>query len=308
MFNKRLMAVSLLVLLFLPLFSSSAAAQEKTISDTLYETVSSVFGFMDQIQISLIGEQGDAAAKSTFWARFLIWILVFTICYYDFRLFLPGHIAGTIGFVLALISVLGIPGTLLRDIIINYSLIATLVLLGGPILGLLLFRFKMKQQHGGSVWTHVGFVLLDVFILILLIKFMASLNTTFSSVISSWQSITQWSSLFLVGMVIILAFDIFDVWRAAKGRYTQPYMPSIIPGAAGVRDLTQQAERTITDGERLAEIIRQYDHAIQEKEAVSARFAAGEIGLSTRLTAIERQIESIVLDLQQLQREIQSHI
>ncbi len=305
--NKRMIAVVLLFVLFLPLFASTAAAEEKSISDTLYTTLSSVFGFMDQIEIALIGEQGDAAARATFWARFLIWILVFTLCYYIFRMFLPGNIAGTIGFVLALISVLGIPGTLLRDIIINYSLIATLILLGGPIVGILLFRFKMKSQHGGSVWTHIGFVFLDVLLLILIFRFISGLNTL-AEQSQTAGSVTSWAYFLVVGMFIILGFDIFDVIRSAKGRYNAPFMPSWVPGAANVRDLTQRAERATADAERLAEIGRRLDVAMQEHEAVSARIAAGDAGMIARLIAVERQIEAILLDLENLQRDIQSHI
>ena len=305
--NKRMIAVVLLLALFLPLFSSSAVAEEQSISDTLYTTLSSVFGFMDQIEIALIGEQGDAGARATFWARFLIWILVFTLCYYIFRMFLPGNIAGTIGFVLALISVLGIPGTLLRDIIINYSLIATLILLGGPIVGLLLFRFRMKSQHGGTVWTHVGFLFLDVILIILIIRFRNSL-AAITAQSGTAGSVTTWATMLILFVIILLCFDIWDVIRSARGRYNAPFMPSWIPGAANVRDLTQRAERATTDAERLAEIVRRLDGATQEHEAVSARIAAGDIGLTARLIAIERNIQSILLDLEQLQRDIQSHI
>lgn len=305
-FNKRVMASLFLSfflsVLFLALFSSPAAAVEGGITDSIYTTLNSVFGFMDDVQVSLIGASGDAGEKATFWARFLIWILVFTIMYYVLRMFLPGNIAGTIGFVLAIISVVGIPGTLLRDIIINYSIIASLVLLGAPIVGLLLFRFKMKSQHGGHVLTHVGFVLLDVLLIIFITKFLTTLRLDFSTAGTTWESVSQWAMLSVVIMVVILVFDILDLIRSTKGTYKQPYMPSWMPGAANVHQLTERAERATADAERLANMGTRLGQLQEELEGVNARIAAGETTLASQRLALTQRINRVLRDLETLQR------
>ena len=300
-FNKRLMVVLFFFLFLVPLFSVTATAEElKPIGETLYETLNSVFGFLDKVQVGLIGEAGEEGERATFWARFLIWILVFTLVYYVLRMWLPGSIAGAIGFVLAIISVVGIPHALLKDIFINYSIIATIILFIGPIFGLLLFRYKMKAQYGDRTLSHLAFVLIDVLVIILMSKFLTTLRYDFKN--AMWQSITQWGILFLAIVVVILIFDILDLVRSSKGRYQQPYMPSWMPGAANVHQLTERAERATADAERLANIGTRLGRMQEELEGVNARIAAGETTLASQRLAMTQRINRVLRDLENLQR------
>ncbi len=83
-----------------------------------------------------------------FWAKFLIWILLFAVFYWVFynQVFKERkNIAVTVAAVVSAISALGMPESILRGIVESYTLVSTFILYIAPIAGLL---YLMHRYFG----------------------------------------------------------------------------------------------------------------------------------------------------------------
>ena len=75
-----------------------------------------------------------------------------------------------------------------------------------------------------------------------------------------------------------------------------------MPGAANVHQLTERAERTTADAERMAAIGTRLGRLQEELEGVNARIAAGETTLASQRLALQQRINRVLRDLENLQR------
>ncbi len=113
-----------------------------------------------QAAIGDIGNVGDAIIKLfypifganllessnfVFWAKLLIWILLFAVFFWVFRMVFKEHknIAITVAGVVSAISSLGLPESMLRGVIESYTLVSTFILYIAPIGGLLWLMYTV---------------------------------------------------------------------------------------------------------------------------------------------------------------------
>ena len=193
MSKKKVFFLSYLVFA-MGLFSNFVSAAEPTSGlEGAFGTIRNLFGFLpDVINLEkLVG--GDAAA--VFWAKFLVWLLLFAILYFGTtaipRLADNKRIATVIALVISLMAALLIPNAIVINIFQTYGLVAGILLWFIP-LGFMFYLNHVIQVR----WLRVLVLLLALIILV-------NINTTLVSHDNFLGSTGDYFGL-LLGIVLIM--------------------------------------------------------------------------------------------------------
>lgn len=104
------------------------------------------------------------SSNFAFWAKFLIWILLFALFFWVFSMVFRErkNIAVTVALIIAAISVLGLPESWLRGIVESYSFFSAFILYVAPIVGVLylMHRFFGEDNRFNHIMKAVLFFLL----------------------------------------------------------------------------------------------------------------------------------------------------
>ena len=149
------------------LFPNAAYAESQNSLSGVAETIEELFGFIPNIITleKLLGE--DAAAM--FWARFLLWVLLFAAFYYggSFAFKVEGkvntRIAGTVAFVFATISALLIPDKIIIGIFQSYGLLSAIIIWFVPVIaGFFLVSMIKPRPAKAVIYLGMIFVLVAI--------------------------------------------------------------------------------------------------------------------------------------------------
>lgn len=202
-------ALTFLTFLFSSLLSllPTAAAQPfagdiGNVGDAMMRLFGPIFG-------TNLLESGNFA----FWAKFLIWILLFAVFYWVFRLIFKENknIAITVAGIVAAISSLGMPESMLRGIIESYTLFATFILYVAPIAGTLFLMnkvFPVVDDPNVNRFNHIIKAVLFFLLAALLTHFTEALR---NSGIQSFN-FTQGIAAFAISVCILAG--IYQIIRA----------------------------------------------------------------------------------------------
>ena len=195
--NRKRVFLLLVSLIMLSFVAGIVSAQNEDRGlGGLAETIEKLFGFIPE---SITMEKLINSDKlALFYAKFLIWILLFAAIYYG-----SSNVFGTEGrniaivvaFIIALISVLAIPNTIIVNIFQTYSLAAGFTIWFVPVVAGLYLANKIKYRPIKAV-----FYLVLIFILFSIDK---TINTTYGT---TWGT-SRWFDFFrLLLVVVIVAF------------------------------------------------------------------------------------------------------
>jgi len=189
----------LISFLFAPILLPNVYAESQNSLSGAAETIEELFGFIPNIITleKLMGE--DAAAM--FWARFLLWVLLFAVFYYGAGFaFKAGdkanpRIAGTVAFVFATISALLIPEKIIMGIFRSYGLLSAIIIWFVPVLAGFFLVSKLKPKPVKAV-IYLGMI----FVLV-------SIDDSITSKFATDLANNMWYPFFkLVLAVVIIAF------------------------------------------------------------------------------------------------------
>ncbi|MBD3354992.1 hypothetical protein GF361_03325 [Candidatus Woesearchaeota archaeon] len=205
------MKKKLLTLPIISIFLSSIVyAQEGNIGEAFYR----VLGWIAFIDLSNVG--GENAA--TFWAKFLLWIVLFTLLYYSTRTFLfkesgQNKYAAMISVAISILTILVIPADFIRQLVQTYASIFIVVLLGLPVLGIYLFTRKLKGAIGEEHPRIYHVVDAILFYLILI-----SLKAMDTSIKAKWDifSYTPWTGIAFAVCEILMIYHIIAIFFVGK--------------------------------------------------------------------------------------------
>ncbi len=301
---KRMIVFVFLLTVLLSAFVPSALAEEGDMSDMMYKSLHMAFGWVEDIEVALIGEESEEGKRATFWAKLLIWILIASCLYYaGLAMNLTPGMAGSVSCIIAVISVLGIPGSWIRNIIVEYGLIGALLITAAPLVGLMIFRSRLKSQYGNHTWLHVLMVFIDVLVLLMTLRAIDGFKELDGAArVVNW--LTQFALLFTVMIVWVLVLDVRDALASAGGRYTRPEAPPWLPGTRRAQNLTEQAERGTADAVTLADVQRRLGELEQELEAVNAHLGrGGNLNIAQQNQLLNRLIQ-LTQENEQLRRQL----
>ncbi|MDO8641992.1 MAG: hypothetical protein Q7R76_00160 [Candidatus Woesearchaeota archaeon] len=152
---------------FLPTVSAAPFAGDiGNVGDTVMQLFYPIFG------VNML-----ESANFAFWAKFLIWILLFALFYAVFRMLFKENknIAVTLGVIVAAISTLGMPESMLRGIIESYTFFATFILYIAPIAGTLFLMHKFFGED--NRFNHIIKAVLFFLLAALLTHFTSAMQT-----------------------------------------------------------------------------------------------------------------------------------
>lgn len=188
-------------LVLMSLFSGAVFAQGEGLGGVA-ETIRELFGFIPKILTleALVG--GDAAAL--FWAKFLIWLLLFAVIYFGAsKVFAENkRIAVIVALAISLMGALLIPNNTVVNIFQTYGLAAGFAVWFVPVIAGLFLAHKIENRAIKTVFYLV--------LILLLINIDRSLTSP-----GSWLEGNNWIDYFrLLFAVVIIAFiwNLFSMW------------------------------------------------------------------------------------------------
>ncbi|MBU1704025.1 MAG: hypothetical protein KJ922_01545, partial [Nanoarchaeota archaeon] len=139
-----------LSLLVTSVVSTTAYAQQGPMQN-VFKFLYDFFGWIPTKLSTLLG--GNADLETVFYAKFLLWALMFAILYWGgLKVFkdAPKGVQITVPLVLSIMSVVLIPNAILRDIFGTYTLVATIVIWVIPLAAIMFINHSITHKFGGS--------------------------------------------------------------------------------------------------------------------------------------------------------------
>jgi len=155
--NNKKVFLLLISLVFMGLFSNfvfaahTSSHQGLGLGDTL-DTIRELFAFLPElITLEKLIKGDDEAAK--FWARFLVWILLFATLFFGASKVFPDNkrIAVVVAIVIALMGALLIPYTILVNIFQTYGLVAGIVIWAIPLIAGMYIAHKFENPFARAL-------------------------------------------------------------------------------------------------------------------------------------------------------------
>lgn len=224
--------IARLTFLFSFLFSSFFSILPSVSAQPFAGDIGNVGDAMMRLFGPIFGANFLESGNFAFWAKFLIWILLFALFYWVFRLIFKENknIATTVAAIVAAISALGMPESMLRGIIESYTLFATFILYIAPIVGTLYLINKFFGDTTGpnARFNHIVKAVLFFLLAALLTHFTEALR---NSGIQSFN-FTQGIAAFAISVCILAG--IYQIIRAifAGPAGAAPTWPGF-PGGGG---------------------------------------------------------------------------
>lgn len=204
--------IARLTFLFSFLFSSFFSVLPTVSAQPFAGDIGNVGDAMMRLFGPIFGANLLESGNFAFWAKFLIWILLFALFYWVFRLIFKENknIATTVAAIIAAISSLGMPESMLRGIIESYTLFATFILYIAPIVGTLYLINKFFGDTTGpnARFNHIVKAVLFFLLAALLTHFTEALR---NSGIQSFN-FTQGIAAFAISVCILAG--IYQIIRA----------------------------------------------------------------------------------------------
>ncbi len=204
--------IARLTFLFSFLFSSFFSVLPTVSAQPFAGDIGNVGDAMMRLFGPIFGANFLESGNFAFWAKFLIWILLFALFYWVFRLIFKENknIATTVAAIIAAISSLGMPESMLRGIIESYTLFATFILYIAPIVGTLYLINKFFGDTTGpnARFNHIVKAVLFFLLAALLTHFTEALR---NSGIQSFN-FTQGIAAFAISVCILAG--IYQIIRA----------------------------------------------------------------------------------------------
>ena len=260
--NRKKVFLLISFVLMMSLVPGVVSAQDDGILGGLADTIQNLFGFIPEVITleKLVGE--DEAA--VFWAKFLIWVLLFAVIYFGATA-VPGlrdnnRIAIIIAIVISIISTVMIPAEIIFDIFQTYGLVSGIALWFIPLAAILYINHKLENR-----W-------LKVLVLMLALIILVNINTTLSRLggIGEWF---DYFGLLLAFVVIMLIWNLFTAfggegagegardWASNQGR-------DFLDWATGGGDRERRGERGRERArEREVEEAEDLNRKLDEKES-----------------------------------------
>ena len=202
--NQKKVFLLFISLLIISLFSNVVFAQGGlgSIADTIYDLV----GFIpDLVTLENLIDEEPAAV---FWAKFLIWILLFAAFYFGATK-IPGlqdnkRITMVLAIVLSIISTVMIPNEIIFNIFQTYGLVAGIALFVIPLAAVMVINNKLGDEHR---WVKVIVLLIALMILV-------NINTTLRKVPGVNP---EWFDYFPIFLAIVTIMLIWNLIQAFSG-------------------------------------------------------------------------------------------
>jgi hypothetical protein len=215
---KRVLVLFLYVLVLAGVMPNIVIANEHdTGLASAFETIRELFGFLPELITHEKLISGDPAA--IFWARFLIWLLLFAVVYFGATFVFKDNknIAIVVGIIIAIMGALLIPGPFIVAIFQTYGVVAAVIVWLVPVVaglfvahqfpnklikamiygfaaGILVFMDRMFAVNPEA--SVVGFAYLGIFTAILVILFLVNLIQGFAEAFGGGSSNTGGGGLF----------------------------------------------------------------------------------------------------------------
>lgn len=244
MSKKRvILLVIMCFFLFNIILPSSIAAEEGPI-ESVFKIIMEFFSFIPE---KLTPESISAGGVGEFYARFILWILVFSVLY-----FAASNIPGlkdagrgvqiTIPLVLAIISVVLIPRSIILNIFITYSVVGALFVWALPLIGL--WYLNSQIFTGEHSWHYLARALIFIIALSMFAYIYKTLPTWDEARPLTESRYWAWGSM-LIGFMAIGA--LWSFWkfgssmRGAGASAAGDYTPQTFQETE--RDLGREQER-----------------------------------------------------------------
>lgn len=194
MSRKKVFLLLISLVFMISLFANFVSAQEEEGALAgAFDVIRRVFGFIPEMVT--LEKLADGDLTAVFWAKFLVWVLLFSIVFFGTTA-VPGlrekkNIAVVIAIVISIISVVMIPTAIIFNIFQTYGLIAGVLLWFIPLGAALYINHKIQNR-----WLKVLFLFGAIIILVSINRALASL--------SGAEGLFDWFVLLLV--IVILMF------------------------------------------------------------------------------------------------------
>ena len=201
MSRKKVFLLLVSFVFMMSLFANFVSAQEKSGLEGAFDTIRKLFGFLPEVITleKLVG--GDAAA--VFWAKFLVWLLLFAVIYFGagFIFKEQKRIAIVVALVISIISTLLIPNEIIMNIFQTYGLVAGILLWFIPLGAALYLNHKIQNR-----W-------LRVLILFIALIILMNINATLGKI----SGLGAWFDYFGLLLGIVLIMFLWNLFAAFGG-------------------------------------------------------------------------------------------
>src|SRR3989344_1561239 len=283
--KKRVVMLFFIGVLLLSVIIPSGISAEEGPIEGIFKIFRDFFGFLPQLLSKNFGS--DPAAD--FYARFLIWMLVFAVLYWPSTIVFsnaPRGVVITVPLTLSIISVVVIPPNILQHIFTTYSVFVTLILWALPIVAM--FAISHKIFPGESK----GHVIGRIFIYLLVLMLYSDFYNVFAE--SSWaRSITQtqaWGYAKLIYPVLIIMI-IIQFFKLGGN------LNSILGGLGSQSN--QRLESDIATIDRGLLQTENYGRRVEDRENADINRVAANETRSSELENNEERVLSGVVQTQQ---------
>jgi hypothetical protein len=204
--NKKVFLLFISLVLIISLFSNAVFAQEDTGAGEglkkAAETIKDLFGFIPEILTVEKLAGGDAAA--VFWAKFLVWIMLFMVIFFGTGFVFTDNKNLQIGVAMAvsLLGALGIPSVWILGMFKTYALTASFIVFMAPVVAGLILAHQIKFK---LVKVVIYAVLIGI------ITFIRASITSPDSVLDVGDWI-PWVNIIYAMVVVALAWNLLTAW------------------------------------------------------------------------------------------------
>ena len=282
--SRKKVFLLLISLIMMSLFSNIAFGQQQGLGGVA-DTIHNLFGFItDVITLDKLVDNNQPAAL--FWAKFLIWLLLFSVIYFGATFVFTGRnrIATVVALVIAIMGAVTIPNTVIIGIFQTYSLAAGFLVWFVPVAAGLYVAHKIENRMLKAVFY--------LLLMIILINIDSSLSTAVSKA-GGTISIGAYEYFKLLFAVVFIAFiwnlvaafgvgrqeaagwlggigerigsSVGDWFRGGRRDRGEPYREPYPGPYEGPIDREEAREEEVEEAERLDERLGEIERELREE-------------------------------------------
>ncbi|MBN1385456.1 hypothetical protein JW968_00585 [Candidatus Woesearchaeota archaeon] len=181
--------------------------------NNILEPIYKVFGFV----FDLIRDNNISGEKEVFYAKFMLWIILFSILLYASKFVFPNQkgVGGTIAAVISIIALIPLKGDLLTSIFEVYGVVAAFLFFMIPIVGLMFINHKLF--HDNTPTHAIGRFLVYMLVLFTFLRMKGAFDNQTGWFSQSMASMTDYMNLFVGVMVLLLIWSFIQIFSAFSG-------------------------------------------------------------------------------------------
>ncbi|MCK4522115.1 MAG: hypothetical protein KAU20_06060 [Nanoarchaeota archaeon] len=207
--KKKIFLLSLISTFFTSLFANNVFAQGTT-GEGIGEMLYNIFGWIGKIDLTKVG----VSDQSTFYAKVILWILIFTLLYFGgkWTIFKQSNkLAGTVAALIALITIVAVPTDLLAKTLQTYATVVLFAIIGLPILGICLAKKFLGETFSDQPKLYHGVSAISFWLILVIMR---NMNEALVKNYNLFKY-TQWFGFAFVVVELLMIYHIIRIFAGA---------------------------------------------------------------------------------------------